>query len=100
MKTGRLIHYIPSPSTVSRNVKAVFAWTCQHVAKILQGYEGRISFATDSWTSPNHKAYVAVMAHLEDSGSPICMTLDVVEVAETHSGVNLAEAFACILKEF
>lgn len=36
MKTGRPGYYLPSPSTVSRDVKMVFARTRQRVAKLLQ----------------------------------------------------------------
>lgn len=63
-------------------------------------HEGALNFATDAWTSPNHKAYVAVTVHFEDDGKPISMLLDIVEVPCSHSGVNLAAAFAKILDEF
>jgi len=77
-----------------------------------------LNFATDAWTSPNHKAFVAVSVHLEHEGKPLAMVLDVVEVAQvgvhnlilhvvlrlmksqSHSGANLAEAFAKILADF
>ena len=59
-----------------------------------------IEFTTDAWTSPNHKAFVVVTVHFENNGVPLCMILDVVEVAISHSGVNLAAAFADILAEF
>ena len=59
-----------------------------------------LSFGMDAWTSPNNKAYVAVTVHLEQDGVPLCMLLDIVEVARSHSGVNLAEEFAQILKDF
>jgi hypothetical protein len=36
MKTGRPGYYIPSPSTVSRDVKVVFAKTRKRIAKLLQ----------------------------------------------------------------
>jgi hypothetical protein len=65
-----------------------------------QEYEGALNFATDAWTSPNHKAYVAFTVHFEHEGSPMSMLLDLVEVAKSHSGVNLAEAFAAVLREF
>jgi hypothetical protein len=65
-----------------------------------QEYEGNFNFATDTWTSPNHKAYMAVTVHFEKDGEPVCMILDIVEVAMAHSGVNLATAFANILHEF
>jgi hypothetical protein len=72
----------------------------KHVLTHLQEYEGALSFATDAWTSPNHKAFVAVTVHFEIGGEPSCMLLDIVEVAKSHSGVNLAAAFAQILDEF
>ncbi|KAH7903433.1 hypothetical protein BJ138DRAFT_976062, partial [Hygrophoropsis aurantiaca] len=91
--TGRPEYYIPSSSTVSRDVKLVFARTRQRIARMLQQYEGELNFATDAWTSTNHKAFVAVSVHLEHDGKPVAMILDIVEVAKSHTGANLAEAF-------
>jgi hypothetical protein len=59
-----------------------------------------LNFATDAWTSPNHKAYVAFTVHFEHEGAPVLMLLDLVEVAKSHSGENLAAAFAKVLEEF
>lgn len=84
MKTGRPEYYIPSPSTVSRDVKLVFARTRQRIAKMLQEHDGQLSFATDAWTSPNHKAFIAVSVHLEHDGEPLAMILDIVEVSEVQ----------------
>ncbi|SRR6266545_3312025 len=66
----------------------------------MQEYDGNLNFATDAWTSPNHKAYVAFTVHFERDGDPISMLLDIVEVAKSHSGVNFVEAFAKVLEEF
>ena len=55
---------------------------------------------TDAWTSPNHKAYVAVTVHFQCNGKLMCMLLDLVEVATLHSGRNLAAAFTKILTYF
>jgi len=66
----------------------------------MQEYDGNLNFATDAWMSPNHKAYVAFTVHFEHDGDPISMLLDIVEVAKSHSRVNLAEAFAKVLEEF
>jgi hypothetical protein len=118
MKTGRPEYYIPSISTISRDVKQVFTKVRGRVAKMLQvrshqlrddmgrtdlaiqEYEGALSFGTDVWPSPNHKAYVAVTVHFERKGEPMCLLLDLVEVAKSHSGANLASAFAKILVDF
>jgi hypothetical protein len=59
-----------------------------------------LNFATDAWTSPNQRAFVAITVHLEHQGEPISMLLDVVEVAKSHTGVNLAAAFAKILEDY
>ena len=100
MKTGRPEYYIPSATTVSRDVRIVFARTHARIGQMLQvslnsvvfnlemardspiakEHAGHISFATDAWTSPNHLAYVAITAHLEIQGEPICIVLDVVEL--------------------
>ncbi|KIK80333.1 hypothetical protein PAXRUDRAFT_158958 [Paxillus rubicundulus Ve08.2h10] len=81
MKTGRPEHYIPSPPTVSRDVRLVFARTRQRVATMLQEYSGKVNFTTDVWTSPNHRAFIAFSVHLEHNGKPLSMLLDVIETA-------------------
>ncbi|KIL54666.1 hypothetical protein M378DRAFT_18675 [Amanita muscaria Koide BX008] len=100
MKTGRPMYRIPSMATVARDVKHVFKKTKMRIAKILQEYPGSLSFATDCWTSPNHKAYVTITVHLEKDGLPLSFLLDIMELATSHSGINLARAFADMLKEF
>jgi hypothetical protein len=65
-----------------------------------QDYEGALNFATDGWTSPNHKAFIAITVHFEKDGVPVSMLLDIVEVARSHSGLNLAAAFVKILDDF
>lgn len=59
-----------------------------------QEYDGRLNFATDAWTSPNHRAYVAVTVHMELNGEMISLVLDVVEVAEV-SRLMFASRVAC-----
>ncbi|KAG1749457.1 hypothetical protein EDB19DRAFT_1629468, partial [Suillus lakei] len=97
MKTGRPEYYIPSPTTVARDVKLVFARTCQRIAKMLQvsffaitiyhtnpthkEYDGKMNFTTDGWTSMNHHAFVAFSVHLEHQGVPLSFPLDIIEVA-------------------
>lgn len=43
---------------------------------------------------------MAVTVHLEHEGVPISLLLDIIEVAESHSGANLAAAFAKILADY
>lgn len=65
-----------------------------------QELDGDINFATDAWTSPNQKAYVAVSAHFHHEGKLVALLLDIVEVATSHNGENLAHAFAGIIDAF
>ncbi len=66
----------------------------------IKEHEDNLSFATDTWTSPNHKVFVAITVHFEANGAPICILLDLIKVTESHSGLNLAAVFARILNEF
>ena len=100
MKTGRLEYHMPSEQTVSRDVKQVFVHARKRIAKLLQEYERQLNFAMDVWTSPNHKAFVAFTVHFAHEGTPISMLLDLVEVAKSHSGVNLAATFVKVLEDF
>ncbi|KAI0684076.1 hypothetical protein BC835DRAFT_1242500, partial [Cytidiella melzeri] len=93
MKTGRPSYWIPSPSTVSRDVKRVFARVRQRISNMLREHPGRINFATDAWTSPNHCAVIAITVHFEYGGVPLSLLLDVVEVTTSHTGEALARGF-------
>ncbi|OBZ79948.1 putative AC transposase [Grifola frondosa] len=93
-------HYIPSPSTVSRDVRLVFVRARSRIAKMLQTYEGQLSYGTDAWTAPNHRPFVGFTVHLERAGQPFGFPLDIVEVASSHSGEGLAKVFKKTLQEF
>ncbi|EDR12718.1 uncharacterized protein LACBIDRAFT_311470 [Laccaria bicolor S238N-H82] len=54
MKTGQPNHYILHPTTVSRDIKKVFARSRRWIAKMLQEYDRALNYATNTWTSPNH----------------------------------------------
>jgi hypothetical protein len=116
MKTGLPNHYIPKRCTVARDVKQVFKKTWKRIQKMLKvrpisckvyttesdvlDHDRALSFATDAWTSPNHKVLVAITVHFEHEGIPISLLLDIVEVARSHSRFNLAVAFADVLNDF
>jgi hypothetical protein len=95
----------------SRNADNESQSICRYVNKInctpghenectCQEYNGALSFATDAWTSPNHKAYIAITVHFQKDGVLVAMLLDLVEVAESHSGSHLAAAFVKVLEDF
>jgi len=99
MKTGRPECYIPSPTTVSHDVKKVFANTQRHIAKMLQEHDSALNFATDvgRHQTTRHSLH---NCPLRKQWGAICMILNIVEVAMVTLRVNLAAAFADILQEF
>jgi hypothetical protein len=102
LSAGRPHISIPSPSTVSRDINASFVKCRERVSKLLrvswfmrtsykcdcthvnyyQEYGGRLHFATDAWTSPNHRAFVAWTVHLQHEGEMLAFLLDIIEVPE------------------
>jgi hypothetical protein len=46
------------------------------------------------------QSYVAVTVHFQKDGVLVAMILDLVEVAESHSGTHLAAVFVKILEDF
>ena len=71
-----------------------------NVLNLLQEYNGALNFAMDVWMSPNHKAYVSITVHFEQESIPVAMLLDLIKVAMSHFGLNLAAAFVRILDDF
>ena len=61
---------------------------------------GGLNFSMDGWTLLNHKAYIAVTIHFQIDGKGVSMLLDLIKVACSHTGVNLALAFAKVLDDF
>jgi len=57
-----------------------------------QDHPGQIHFATDAWTSPNHRAFVAWTVHLHHEGHVLTFLLDIVEVPEVCSIHSISKA--------
>ena len=70
----------------------IFPWAKLYT-EVIQIYDGKLNFATDAWTSPNHKAFVAITVHLEEDSKPLCIILDIVEVAEVWIYCNWETPF-------
>ncbi|KAJ7200178.1 hypothetical protein GGX14DRAFT_372486, partial [Mycena pura] len=83
MKSGRPGVHIPSPSTIARDVKKAFAKTRERVKERLSTVTG-ITLITDAWTSPNHRAFVAVGGSWEEDGRKVECLLDFIEVPKVR----------------
>ncbi|KAG2098739.1 uncharacterized protein F5147DRAFT_582961, partial [Suillus discolor] len=79
---GRLNIELPSSDVLSRNIKVAFEKCSECIGKLLRDHPGCLHFATDAWTSPNHRAFVAWTVHLEYEGKMFSFLLDIIEVAE------------------
>jgi hypothetical protein len=82
LTAGRPHIELPSPDTISRDIKASFNKCRERIATLLRDHPGRVHFATDAWTSPNHRAFVAWTVHLEYEGTMLAFLLDIIEVPE------------------
>ena len=94
--TGRPATQLPSAMTISRDIQTSFALCRDRIAKLLREHPGKIHFATDTWTSPNHRAFVAWTVHFEHQGHMLAFLLDIIEVPEvrslcmcTHTGTDI-----------
>ncbi|KAJ7220152.1 hypothetical protein GGX14DRAFT_354645, partial [Mycena pura] len=96
LTAGRPELKVPGRSTVARDLKAVYERSADRVKKLLMEYDGRLSFTTDAWTSPNHRAFVAWTVHLQHEGEPLVFLLDIFEVPE----VCLCRLFCLLLTSF
>lgn len=81
---GRPNMVLPSNTTISRDIKASFEKCRERVAKLLQEHPGRLHFATDAWTSPNHRAFIAWTVHLEYEGEMLSFLIDISELPEVR----------------
>ncbi|KAJ7849028.1 hypothetical protein B0H13DRAFT_2403549, partial [Mycena leptocephala] len=70
---------LPSESTVARDIQKAFERSIDRVTQLLKEYPGKLSFGTDAWTSPNHRAFVAWTVHLQHEGAPLSFMVDIFE---------------------
>ncbi|KAF8874618.1 hypothetical protein BD779DRAFT_1450826 [Infundibulicybe gibba] len=84
MKAGRPTTALPSATTVMRDIKLSFDICRTNIDNILKNHSGQVHFATDAWTSTNHRAYVAWTIHLHHQGSILTFALDMMELPEVR----------------
>jgi hypothetical protein len=80
MKTGWPHIKIPSKSTVARDVRTIFQKAKELVTKYLGDNEGWAHISTDAWRSPNNRAFIALVVHIEVDREMKKFLLDFIEV--------------------
>ena len=66
----------PSASTVSRDMREIYAITRKHVGKILASHDGHLHLCLDGWTSPNVFSFLGVTVHRVLDGKANSFVLD------------------------
>ena len=69
----------------------------RQVTHPVQDHPGQIHFATDTWTSPNHHAFITWTVHLHHEGHILTFLLDIIEVPKVcsiHSMSKTAYSFS------
>ncbi|KAJ3753122.1 hypothetical protein EV360DRAFT_6558, partial [Lentinula raphanica] len=95
-KEGRPNQYVPSKETVGRDVKILYAALKKHLAEEFQGYEYLIPIEVDCWSSPNHRAFMSIIANVlrkvkdEAPEELTRILINFVELPCSHSAENMA----------
>ncbi len=69
---------VPSGSTVSRDIKEIWAISKTEVASFLQSLKSAIHIAFDGWTGLNVISYLGVVVLFENEGALVSLRLDFV----------------------
>ena len=91
--TGRPNMTLPSANTISRDIHASFAACRERIGKLLKEHPGMIHFGTDTWTSPNHRAFVAWTGHFEYQGELLTFLLDIIELPEVRHSLCVSTVY-------
>ncbi|THH18736.1 hypothetical protein EUX98_g8907 [Antrodiella citrinella] len=96
---------VPSPSTVSRDIREIFLMSRANVAAQLQAHVGRLHLCIDGWTSPNVISFLGVTVHYMDTeateGAQMrSFILDFVRLLHNHTGKYLAKQLSQCLREY
>ncbi|SJL18949.1 uncharacterized protein ARMOST_22552 [Armillaria ostoyae] len=91
---------IPSADTVSRDVKDIYNIVKKCVAKLLQNAQGHIHIAQDGWAAPQKLSLFGLVAIWVVDRKLQVLTLDMIELHKSHTGIYLADVLCTSLYEF
>ena len=90
-----------SKKTTRSDVVKYFEIAKATVVERLSLARSRIHLSYDLWTSPNHKAMIAIVAHwTSEDYKVITALLAIREVHGGHTGENIANVVYPVLKEY
>jgi hAT family C-terminal dimerisation region/BED zinc finger len=92
---------VPAADTICRDLGHLFEAEKRRVRGLLQDVPGCISFAIDSWTSPNSQAFLGITAHwIDHDWTMQSLLLNLVPLRGSHSGANLCSEFIATCQDF
>ncbi|KAJ7803769.1 hypothetical protein B0H14DRAFT_2384262 [Mycena olivaceomarginata] len=81
---GRPEVRVPSRRVLGCDLNTAYEQSRGYIEHLLREYPGWLSFSTDAWTSPNHRAFVAWTVHLQHEGELLGFPIDIFEVPEVR----------------
>ncbi|MBW0588154.1 hypothetical protein O181_127869, partial [Austropuccinia psidii MF-1] len=86
---------------LTAHLSHMFFFHQEHIRKLLLVNGLFISFTTDTWTSPNVTAFIAVTAHFMDEDYELTsLLMGLCEIIGDHSGASLAKTFVNIISQY
>lgn len=98
--SGRTHLQLPSRWTVAEDIRHCFGSMRNRIRDILRKQESCFHIALDCWTSPNHRAFMAITIHFEFRGQMLEFLLDFIELPVSHTGKNMARYLTAVLHRY
>lgn len=93
--------FLPSRNTLRHWVLENFDEKKSLILAQLTATKSRIHVSLDTWTSPNHLSFLAIVAHFTDEQYQLRTTLLALkEIQFSHAGITLARIVMTVLQEF
>ncbi|MBW0520489.1 hypothetical protein O181_060204 [Austropuccinia psidii MF-1] len=88
-------------TALTAHLSNVFFFHQEAIRKSISNSSDHVSFTTDTWTSPNIIAYMAVTAHfLDEQFNLMTLLLGLSKIEGNHSGPSLAKLFFKIINQY
>ncbi|MBW0560752.1 hypothetical protein O181_100467, partial [Austropuccinia psidii MF-1] len=96
-----ITHIMVQCTALTAHLSNIYFYHQEHICKILTTNKYLLSLTTDTWTSPNVTAYMAVTGHFINANLNLILVLfGLSEVEGDHSGALLAKHFLNIIQRY
>ncbi|KAG9079673.1 hypothetical protein FRC06_007593 [Ceratobasidium sp. 370] len=91
---------LPSSSTISRDVKTIYAKYAPRVREYFLSVNSAVHLAIDGWTSPISESYLGIIAVWFDKLEIHRCILEFVRLTSSHTGEYLADRVASCIRRY